>query len=219
MSYSEDEEDLVSTEELKHEMSAEKGLAWFDLGNGKIVKGRSFWFNAEIPETWEGREFLVHPERSESDEIGLADWVDEQILSQEENETSPKFAPRAKPAGAQTPTPSPATASPSASRAEPTKPEDPGQPASPFKLGTIPRGPGRSRGVVTTFPKSAVSETTAKGQNRTTEGESSDVRLAEKKLEIGQPPAAANAPVQPSQPIQSVPASAPKTGPLKFRKG
>lgn len=96
VSLSEDETDLVSSEELKHEMSAEKGLAWFDLGNGRIVKGRSLWFNSELPETWEGREFLSKLEKFENDELGLADWVDEQILAQEENETSTKFTPKAK---------------------------------------------------------------------------------------------------------------------------
>jgi hypothetical protein len=86
ISFSEDEEYLVSPEELKHEMSAEKGLAWFDLGNGKIVKGRSFWFNSEVPDTWEGREFLQKLERYERDEIGLGDWVDKQILTAEAND-------------------------------------------------------------------------------------------------------------------------------------
>ncbi len=87
ISFSEDEEDLVSSEELKHEMSAEKGLAWFDLGNGRIVKGRCLWFNAQLPDTWEGREFISHFDNMENDEIGLAEWVDEQILSQEQRET------------------------------------------------------------------------------------------------------------------------------------
>jgi TraM recognition site of TraD and TraG len=84
VSISEDEEDLVSAEELKHEMSAEKGLAWFDLGTGEIVKGRSFWFSPELPETWEGREFLTKLERRENDDLGLATWVDRQVLSMEQ---------------------------------------------------------------------------------------------------------------------------------------
>lgn len=86
ISISEDEEDLVSAEELKHEMSAEKGLAWFDLGDGTIRKGRAFWFNADIPTTWEGRQFVTRLEKFENDEIGLADWVDEQILNQEQDQ-------------------------------------------------------------------------------------------------------------------------------------
>jgi hypothetical protein len=93
---SEDEEYLVSAEELKHEMSAEKGLAWFDLGDGRIVKGRAFWFNAELPDTWEGREYLPKLERFEEDELGLGEWVDEQVLSKEQEETSPRFAPEKK---------------------------------------------------------------------------------------------------------------------------
>ena len=83
ISITETEEYYVSPEELKHEMSAEKGLAWFDLGDGRIIKGRSLWFNAEIPETWEGREYLTDLERYERDELGLAKWVDKQILNQE----------------------------------------------------------------------------------------------------------------------------------------
>ncbi|MFN8391974.1 MAG: TraM recognition domain-containing protein [Bdellovibrionota bacterium] len=79
----EDEEDLVSAEELKHEMSAEKGLAWFDKGDGRLRKGRAFWFEADVPPTWEGREFLTRYESVEADEIGLAEWVDEHILSME----------------------------------------------------------------------------------------------------------------------------------------
>ncbi|MCB0328489.1 MAG: TraM recognition domain-containing protein [Bdellovibrionales bacterium] len=89
---SEDEEDLVSAEELKHEMSAEKGLAWFDMGDGRVVKGRSFWVDSDVPETWEGREFIPTFEKFEKDGLGLSRWVDEQILSQEEQETSPQFA-------------------------------------------------------------------------------------------------------------------------------
>ena len=81
------EEDLVSPEELKHEMSAEKGLAWFDKGDGILRKGRSIWFDNSIPSAWEGREHLVRYEAIEADEIGLAEWVDEHILSVERSET------------------------------------------------------------------------------------------------------------------------------------
>ena len=83
----EDEEDLVSPEELKHEMSAEKGLAWFDKGDGRLRKGRAIWFDGEVPTSWEGREYLVRYEAIEADEIGLAEWVDEHILSVERAET------------------------------------------------------------------------------------------------------------------------------------
>lgn len=84
---SDDEEALVSPEELKHEMSAEKGLAWFDLGDGRLRKGRAFWFNSDLPAQWEGREYLVRYESIEADEIGLSEWVDEHILSVEQAET------------------------------------------------------------------------------------------------------------------------------------
>ncbi len=83
----EDETDLVSPEELKHEMSAEKGLAWFDLGDGRLRKGRGIWFDSDLPARWQGREYLVRYESIEADEIGLAEWVDEHILSYERAET------------------------------------------------------------------------------------------------------------------------------------
>lgn len=93
ISISEDEEYFVSPEELKHEMSAEKGLAWFDMGNGNVVKGRAFWFNSDLPDQWEGREYLVNFERFERDVIGLGDWVDEQILGVEKKESSMQNRP------------------------------------------------------------------------------------------------------------------------------
>lgn len=87
LTVAEDEEDLVSPEELKHEMSAEKGLAWFDLGDGRLRKGRAIWFEADLPARWEGREYLTRYESVEGDEIGLAEWVDEHILAIERAET------------------------------------------------------------------------------------------------------------------------------------
>ncbi len=87
LTVAEDEEDLVSAEELKHEMSAEKGLAWFDKGDGRLRKGRSIWFDSKLPATWEGREHLVKYETVEADEIGLAEWVDEAILLTERSES------------------------------------------------------------------------------------------------------------------------------------
>lgn len=149
VSYSEDEEDLVSSEELKHEMSAEKGLAWFDLGNGKIVKGRSFWFNANLPESWEGREFVVHPEKFEVDEIGLSDWVDEQILSQEQGETSQRFEPTPK-VSDDVPASSDKAQTTQASGKNESKVAI--DPEAPFKLGAMPRG-GKPRGSVTTITR------------------------------------------------------------------
>ena len=149
INFSEDEEDLVSAEELKHEMSAEKGLAWFDLGNGRIVKGRSFWFNPELPETWEGRECIVQPEKLENDEIGLADWVDEEILSQEQRETAPRHkAAKSQEEGAPLSGPhAQAQAAPAAA-----------EPSGPFKISVGPKSTGKVRGTVTTFPKPAPKE-------------------------------------------------------------
>jgi len=138
ISISEDEEDLVSSEELKHEMSAEKGLAWFDLGDGRIRKGRAFWFDAQPPEKWEGREFIVRLDRHENDEIGLAEWVDEQILSQEERETSGR--PPAK------------EASESDAEQKPVPEQKPAVPPGPFRIGAVPGARrGRAGGIVSVF--------------------------------------------------------------------
>lgn len=77
----------VDADALKHDMSAEKGLAWFDLGDGRIVKGRSFWFDAEIPEGWDSRRLVPRydgsGDRYGGDSLGLADWIDKEILRQE----------------------------------------------------------------------------------------------------------------------------------------
>jgi TraM recognition site of TraD and TraG len=137
---SEDEADMVSSEELKHEMSSEKGLAWFDLGDGRIIKGRSLWFDAGLPDMWEGREFLTHYERAENDEIGLAEWVDEQILNQEQKETSQRFAPEKKPKD---------QAAKSSIESAPAEQ----QVAGPLRFGSVQRGPIKGRGSVLSIPK------------------------------------------------------------------
>ena len=87
LTVSETEKKLVSAEELKHEMSSEKGLAWFDKGDGKLRKGRAIWFNSDIPSSWDGRDFLTRYDSPEADEVGLAKWVDEHILSIERKES------------------------------------------------------------------------------------------------------------------------------------
>jgi hypothetical protein len=201
VSYSEDEEDLVSTEELKHEMSAEKGLAWFDLGNGKIVKGRSFWFNASIPDTWEGREFIVNPERFEVDEIGLADWVDEQILSQEQEETSAKFATKPKP---EQPLPTERRPTESTKTPTPSSTQTPEPPGS-FKLGAMPRG-GRIRGSVTAISKPTTTSTLQREggpESKSTQPQSSEQN---------------GGGTEPQDPPSNGGGKGPKTGPMRFRK-
>ena len=158
ISFSESEEDLVSAEELKHEMSAEKGLAWFDLGTGRIVKGRSFWFNAELPDTWEGREFIVHPERFEMDELGLADWVDEQIFAQEQDETDSK-----KPKS--TPSVTKKEREPSVPHPPPEEIQPEKERAGGFKLSLKPNG-GRAKGTITALKKSDDNSAPTKQSNR-----------------------------------------------------
>jgi hypothetical protein len=194
ISISEDETDLVSAEELKHEMSAEKGLAWFDLGDGRIVKGRSFWFNAELPETWEGREFITHLERLENDEIGLAEWVDEQILSMERRETESQYTPRREDGTSPTTLNEPRAGTPN-ERTE-TTPE----PTGPFKLNLMPRGL-KPRGAVTALPK---------GGGAAPEVQDSPP-VAEKK----------SAPSAPAEPPTKPPTGGSKSGPAKplIRRG
>lgn len=207
VSYSEDEEDLVSAEELKHEMSAEKGLAWFDLGNGKIVKGRSFWFNANIPDTWEGREYIVHPERFEVDEIGLADWVDEQILSQEQEETSAKFATKPKPASE--------SALPEDKRSQDTSrslsgnTSDAAEPTGSFKLNLIQRG-ARPRGTITTLAK-----TRPQQSDKTTE---SHGQQNAPQTQAGKPAPQTGTSAKTTTSGDKSPGKPPKTGPLRLRK-
>jgi hypothetical protein len=213
ISYSEDEEDLVSAEELKHEMSAEKGLAWFDLGNGKIVKGRSFWFNASIPDTWEGREFIVHPERFEMDEIGLADWVDERILSQEQDETSAKFATKPRPDAPQTGDRKPNEGSAKSNSSGPSGANSAaGAESVPgsFKLNMMPRSGARPRGSVTaiTRPPTQTAPTEAPPD------EPEQKNPPKPPTEKSEPKAATTKQDAASKP----PGKGPKTGPLRLRK-
>jgi hypothetical protein len=156
ISLSEDEEDLVSAEELKHEMSAEKGLAWFDMGDGRIVKGRTLWFNADLPDTWEGREHLIKHERFENEELGLAEFVDEEILGIERKETKDllkkhssnnvfqnsenETKPEEKPNNIKKEEPLPSNE---------TKPDEK---ASGFKLDPSKKAPGRGVGAIRFIP-------------------------------------------------------------------
>ena len=77
---------LVSPEELKHEMSSEKGLAWFDMGDGRIVKGRSLWVEAKTPSRWDGREHLMRFPIDKREAINLASYVNGEILKAEQSE-------------------------------------------------------------------------------------------------------------------------------------
>lgn len=101
-------------DELKHDMHAEKGLSWFDMGDGRIKKGRCFWFDAEIPANWNGRPYLTRYDQHANDDIGLASWVDEEVLTREnarsgakggarqagvKSPPSGKFAPQSKGSG------------------------------------------------------------------------------------------------------------------------
>ncbi|RMG44039.1 MAG: hypothetical protein D6719_02655 [Candidatus Dadabacteria bacterium] len=152
ISVQESEEYLVSPEELKHEMSAEKGLAWFDLGDGRIVKGRAFWFNAELPDSWEGREFLTRLERYEVDEIGLADWVDEQILYREQDETTDTANGTKNSSGPKKIAATETKKLPDLQQKAETA-ESSAEKSGPFKLSPIPRGAGgKPRGSVTALP-------------------------------------------------------------------
>ncbi len=152
-----DETYLVSPEELKHEMAAEKGLAWFDKGDGILRKGRSLWFNADLPSTWEGREFLVLFDSVEADEIGLAEWVDEQILSTELSAVEKISGNKNSNAGYNTShspsqtAPHKPTSSPTPSTPPPAgAPPEPPAKDSPFKINLMRgfRGQGKSQTTV-----------------------------------------------------------------------
>jgi hypothetical protein len=160
----EDEEELVSAEELKHEMSAEKGLAWFDLGDGRLRKGRAFWFNADLPASWEGREYLVKYESVEADEIGLAEWVDEHILETEQAETEREFerkSPAGPPGGGSQPKPNGNKQPPAPAQAAGGAPADSGKDEAEaggsfrFNLMTGKRGRARASTFVTEAPNEA----------------------------------------------------------------
>ena len=139
------EEELVSAEELKHEMSAEKGLAYFDKGDGIVRKGRSIWFDAELPGTWEGREYLTKYEAVEADEIGLAEWVDEHIFSIEEAETERNGESVEAQLGSGPTSFTSSAGSSTASAPEKEEPEESG----PFRLN--PFRPFRGKGRSSTF--------------------------------------------------------------------
>lgn len=156
---SEDETDLVSAEELKHEMSAEKGLAWFDKGDGRLRKGRAIWFDADLPATWEGREYLTRYEAVEADEIGLAEWVDEHILSMERRETRKAHEAQANSNGENAQNPAgPAQGSAGGTASTPSPDGDGAEEDddSPFRLNLFKgfRGMGRARTTVTKQPES-----------------------------------------------------------------
>lgn len=161
LTFSEDEKALVSPEELKHEMSAEKGLAWFDKGDGRLRKGRALWFHSDLPATWEGREYLTRYESVEADEIGLAEWVDEHILSVEREETirsSAKQAGAEAAANGRGDSDSSSNTGASSSEKDAAEEEDEG---GPFRLNLLKgfRGMGRSR---TTIAKEPAPKETAK---------------------------------------------------------
>ena len=163
---------LVSPEELKHEMAAEKGLAWFDKGDGILRKGRSLWFNAGLPSTWEGREFLVLYDSVEADEIGLAEWVDEQILSTERDEREREMngvkpggkQPPGKPNNNQKKQPAVAAAT-SGGSSEPAADKDNGK----FKLNLAAGFRGQGRSQTTVMPAPAKKQEEAKPEPKPAE--------------------------------------------------
>ena len=46
----------VANETLMRKLVGDRGLAWFDAGNGKVIRGRTFWLDAELPGSWDGRD-------------------------------------------------------------------------------------------------------------------------------------------------------------------
>ena len=190
----EDEADLVSPEELKHEMAAEKGLAWFDKGDGILRKGRALWFNADLPSTWEGRENLVLYETVEADEVGLAEWVDEQILSTEREESekvaNPQYQPPAhvQPQAGSTPSAPKPKANPQNAVADFTalksKEEEE---ESPFRVNLFKgfRGQGRSRTTVVPSKKDNNGKQAAKQTEKPAPPEAQAKKSTPKPAKVG----------------------------------
>jgi hypothetical protein len=176
LTVSEDEEDLVSAEELKHEMSAEKGLAWFDKGDGRLRKGRSIWFDSKLPATWEGREHLVKYETVEADEIGLAEWVDDAILLTERAESERSGAPGSPgPAPSGTPINQNFNAPQAVQQTEPPPAEE-----GPFRLNLLKgiRGKQRATAVVSTPAAPAPSVQTAGAPVQTAGGTAGNITVS-----------------------------------------
>lgn len=92
-SVTEEEVEAVSADSLKHELSTEKGLAWFDLGNGRVTKGRTLWLDAEIPQSWPARKHLITPIKSFCKMLRLSNWIDRQVLEKTGNEVKAKEDP------------------------------------------------------------------------------------------------------------------------------
>lgn len=219
---SEDEEDLVSAEELKHEMSAEKGLAWFDKGDGRLRKGRCIWFEADLPATWEGREFLTRYESVEADEIGLAEWVDEHILSIERAETE-QILERSQGDSNSGALRISSPASPSSEPSVPGEPKSDGVDSpeeGPFRFNLMRgfRGKPRARTYVGTEPPP--------GASPASEPEPTKEHLSETKHNSTEPAAPAPAPVEtaapkptaPEEPAKPTPPKRPPREPLSFGK-
>lgn len=69
-------EDDMSDSEIEDEViENHKKIAWFDFGNGSLVKGRYLTLNTVLPEDWSGREFVVKYDNIERDEVGIANWI------------------------------------------------------------------------------------------------------------------------------------------------
>lgn len=214
---SEDETDLVSPEELKHEMSAEKGMAWFDKGDGRLRKGRALWFNAELPPTWEGREYLTRYEAVEADEIGLAEWVDEHILSVERAETKRSMEQNAKSSDGARDSQSPDSGSKDSKDKD--SPDDGTDDSNGFRLNIMKgfRGMGRSRTTIADTPppkvevakKEAAENIDKKTENPKPQAAAKDSKPAGKPKSEAKPLAAKPKPSQAKPPSFAAKSEAP----------
>ena len=100
---------------------------------------------------------MVRPERFENDEIGLADWVDEQILNEEQRQTAPRRDSRP-------PSPPRGNSEPPSDESRENTPSDGGITAGPFKLSVGPKSANRGRGVVNAIPKADVQSQPSSGE-------------------------------------------------------
>jgi hypothetical protein len=87
-----DKKKTVSADDFKHFLNGEKGLAWFDLGNGRVVKGRTLWVDGEIPEGWDFRKNIPRFQMDNVAAFGLAEWLSKEIVKREDDSYAPQNA-------------------------------------------------------------------------------------------------------------------------------
>ncbi len=118
VSVTEEEAEAVSADDLKHGLSAEKGLAYFDIGDGTIRQGRTLWVNASPPASWNSRGEVIRKNNVYADTLDLAGWINRQVLEKTGNDVPRKPTPAPPIPPPLPPTPAANSASVAAAAAE-----------------------------------------------------------------------------------------------------